>query len=235
MDGTAKRRLAARAERELTNYFNEKKENTMEKNTVNAALVDRMNITIVNSNTGDETADILLAAGTIPTEGVNFTAAAGSEPAKVEFHRHNLEMVHKTLSSKIDAVVDDFSAAENGIKITASSQSLSLRQQIQYLHENPRFIKQMIFECNDADFFAGAELHIGSNDPFGTSRLRSISLSEYLTVDQESKTKIVIPFAYGDKEGIQWNSDLLMVLRGIPAADGGVDTKLKVLISFFGE
>ena len=239
MDEVRKRRIAAKAEKELTNYFNKKTNETM--NTLKNAMTDRINVSIVN--TAATPADVALNCGTIPTEGVHYLAGSGEGAVPVlTFHKHDLSMIHKIMGNSVDAIVDDMNDAEYAaasVKIACSDKSMSLRQQLEYLRQNARYIKEIVIQSNDRQIFDLGKITVGSVDPFGTSRTRDLELKDFLSVNQYDSSKVSIPFAFGEEAGLQWNADLLMVLRGIPAAsqNGGstVNTNVSVSILFYGE
>lgn len=185
---------------------------------------DKLQIRILNKST-DKSLTVALAAGGIPTEGI-----AGSE-----LHHHNTDRIGPAYG--VSAVLDDMTTDERaagGFQFDAAAtdrvlfetvdKNLSIRHALEYLKNNPRYIRAITLRTNNKSLYDGA-ISICSISPFHTESERSFNLNDYYSVNQYQDDKIIIPFA---ADQLQWNDLLFMSLQGIPS-----ESEVTVIVEFY--
>lgn len=222
-----KRALLGRAEKELTNYFTGKTEITMNFN-------DKLQVKLINTST-TKSASVALAAGGAPVLG----AVKGNGDA-IRIHHHETEALNR-LGFAVDAILDDLTPEEEAaggvlfgtterLFMESVDANLSVAHALEYLKNNPRYIRSITIQTNNKAIFTSA-IEVCTVSPFHREAARSFNLNDYYSVNQYQDDKIVIPFT---AEQLQWNDMLYLAINSIPAADGGsTGSAVTLIVEFY--
>lgn len=174
---------------------------------VQKALGERFSFTLTNSSGARKI--VALLAAFLPT--LLLTADGEGSPNLISYNDPS-EVVKAGYAC--DAVLDDgviLGTAQAGITATATNSKMNIRQFVNYIKSQPRILIDLTIQASNVAAF-NEVIEVAKLSPLVGAGSQYLPLSEFLSVDQQSSTKINI---YGVNISMMY--DTLMLL---PVQDG---------------